>query len=595
MLGVAQKLFADRCGRMPWKRSLGSGSWPILERLLSEGARLHLEITLARQILCDYPEVDEAAAAFLCHLCLAARQGHLCVVVDESGVQPSPQRLWSEMLLEGSPLAEDNLLEEVTALVRAGSSKLPAGVVGFDASSSAPVIKSGSSYYLKRFWTYEMSVAQQVCRLLGESPARKADLGNVSNQVAALLDSGQLNSLQAQAIIKASTGCFTIVTGGPGTGKTYVAGYLIRLLWEALHDLSTYEIVAAAPTGKASANLAASLVRALSGLTDPPRVKSKTLHSLLEVNKRHFEGAVSLTADLIIVDESSMVDVQMMSRLLKAVKNGARLILLGDSEQLPAVEAGGVFADLTASLEKSCVVRLEQCLRTDSIAILEAAASIRDGDVYQLRQVLSSNAQELHFHEWTEGADAYIWNAILEHSASFLHYSNEDSVVLLEQMNRRRILTPLREGPWGVKTLNDRLLEWVRGHQQGPCSVLPIMVVVNDYSKELFNGDVGVLIEDGKESYALFLGTKGVRRFPEVTLPRYEYAFALSVHKSQGSEFDEVLLLLPPRSEVFGRELLYTAVTRAKKRLDIIGASTMLDTLVQRPMERLSGLRDRLW
>lgn len=580
MLGIAQQLFLERRGSKPSSLATALSRWPSLDNLLPKSR--NLELAIATELLSPFPKASEQAAAFICHLCLAARQGHLCVRVDGNTLSPSPRELWNEILIEDS---DDELLKVIDRMIVDGINQLPPELIGFPHHADRPLVVSASHYYLKRFWDGETVVIKHIERLLAKTPTITIDAERLASRSAELTNLKVLNAEQAAALIQAGRSSLTLITGGPGTGKTYVAGHLIQAIRDLVDDSSQIEIVATAPTGKAAANLTTSLTRVLK---QGNHVSARTLHSVLGLSSRQRKVS-ALTADVIIVDESSMVDVQLMSRLLGAVKTGARVILLGDKDQLPAVEAGGIFADLVIALKDKYVVRLTKCHRTDSPAILNLAAAVREGNATQLKAA-SDNIQ---IHNWPD-EETSLWDILKARWTTHLGEVCRDPLSMLQNIHRFRILTPLREGPWGVESINHHLVQWTRQQSGRRPFVLPIMIAVNDYTAELLNGDVGVLVTNVAEPYALFMQGDHVRTIPETALPHYSYAFALSVHKSQGSEFDQVLLLLPSRSEAFGREMLYTAITRARREIEIWSAPSLMNTLLQHRMERLSGLQNRL-
>lgn len=539
MLGIAQKMFYERTGKVP---NLAV-RWPMINSLLDAGCSLYLEEAFAKDLLVQHPQATEKNALFLAYLLLSARQGHLCISTQANTLSPSPSSIFNEIVPIDYPKFDSSLDQAVWE----GAQSLPPGLNN--------IVISGSNIYLRRFWNDETVVIEQFKRLLQAQP---------SSVSTASIGLGQLNDEQRNAVHHACSNCVTLVTGGPGTGKTFTAACLINAL-----SGSVKEMVAAAPTGKAAANLSTKLGEG--------KVIAKTLHSLLGTYKRN-ETDTMLSADLIIVDECSMIDVQMMASLLKAIKTGARLVMLGDSNQLPSVEAGGIFSDLVYASPKNCV-QLNKCLRTESSDILHFADQIRRG------RCEVSEYQDITLTSWPE-KDAIIWDLIKEYCAPFSYGSLNNLESLFTTINQRRILTPLREGPWGVKDINRRLMDFFSHVSQAP-----IIVTATDYSQNLFNGDVGILIN---RSYALFQTPKGLRRIEEQLLPRYEYAYALSVHKSQGSEFNDILLLLPPRSEAFGREVIYTGVTRARKKVHLVTSDQTLQNILKRQMVRHSGIRDRM-
>ena len=265
----------------------------------------------------------------------------------------------------------------------------------------------------------------------------------------------------------------------------------------------------------------------------------KTLHSLLK-NR-------ALSADVVLVDEGSMVDAELMAALFSAIKDGARLILLGDKDQLPPVESGHFFADLAQ--DTHLVAELKTCLRSDLQEIIGIATQVKEGK-----------------------------------SIPFMPLPEVKTLIKQIVDCQIPVLTPLRKGSYGVDHLNHLLYQ---EYQKREAKEIPIIITTNDPHLGLFNGDVGKLIQEEKGLRAYF---PGGRIFSEYLLPRYEYAYVLSVHKSQGSEYERVMILLPEGSERFGKEMLYTAVTRAKKEMTILAHEGVIDKLVSTTSRRFSGL-----
>ncbi|MFQ5730006.1 MAG: exodeoxyribonuclease V subunit alpha, partial [Waddliaceae bacterium] len=430
-------------------------------------------------------------------------------------------------------------------------------------------------------------------------------------------DKEQLNVQQAFAIQNALTKSFTVICGGPGTGKTYTAGHLIKLFWESLDEEQKKgcEICLAAPTGKAAANLQKSLQRATAELEGFKPLKAKTLHSLLEIRSSSFSidrPPTQLKADLILVDESSMIDVRIMALLLASVKTGTRLILLGDRFQLPPVEAGSLFSDVITFLKgderfSENVSELKTCLRVELQAMIDFATAINHGDgskaIELLNEENNTSAIERIRFDVEGGNQRCIQDRLIEYAVTLFpspKVGKNEPGYLLHLYNQFRLLSPLRDGFFGVNEINQKLLlRMMQRVQREEWFAVPIMIVNNDYKMDLFNGEVGILVRRRsydsyvKEGdYAFFPMDQGesFRKIPAILLPKYEYAYCLSVHKSQGSEFDRVLLLLPQGSEVFGREVLYTAVTRARKKLEVWGAEEVLIQTLVKSSARVSGL-----
>ncbi len=310
---------------------------------------------------------------------LAARQGHLCVCIDGS-MTPTPRDLFGQVFAEKLQL-DPLLLEQFEHLHFARPKGLPDELKEL-------IVKNGSLVYLKRFFTDEQLIKDQLKRLLQCSPIL---------QLERTPSAFNLRPAQSDAIHAVRKQSVTFIIGGPGTGKTYTAKQIVAALAQATDR--PLQVALAAPTGKAAANLA----KALEGVENVISKGSKTLHSLLSIGRKADGDWTStvLGDDLVINDECSMIDVHVMGRLLHAVKSGSRLVLLGDPpDQLPSVQAGGVFADLVTAYG-SHVVRLNESMRTDSKQILEAAHCVREGDIERFRQNLHG---DLIQHDWpTEG------------------------------------------------------------------------------------------------------------------------------------------------------------------------------------------------
>jgi len=549
-IGSAQQLFCERTG----KEITTHHRWPLLDRAREEGFFASVDLILAEHLA-----TSEEVAAFLCYLSLCSRRGHLCVKWEDGDLLP--------------PLTSCCPLKELEPLIIAGCMSFPDNI---EAVSTFQTDK-GTLFYFQKNWVYETQVWEQFSRLVKGTPVINVE------QVA--IDDHLLPE-QAQAIRSVCQGGLTIITGGPGTGKTYTAGKLLHYFLMGVNEEQRDHLVIAlaAPTGKAAGHLEANLSHGL-------QVKSGTLHALLEIGmsgQRRRSASTYLEADLVLVDESSMIDVRLMGQLLSAIKPGARLVLLGDKDQLPSVEAGSIFHDLILACrreEGGDVVELSQCMRAERKELIEIAKATRDGDSSAvIQQLLHSGIgwkKEWNTEELIKLAiDAY----------PKVYTEEFDPETMLKEFQCFRILCPLRQGLFGVDRINALCLE---ESLRRDITVAPIIITRTDHQLGLYNGEVGLLV---KGRYAYFperVGTENVRRLSVALLPRYEYAYCLTVHKSQGSEFEQVLLLLPEGSEVFGREIFYTAITRAKKKLEIWGKEpTLMNTLSQESL-RLSGIADR--
>ncbi len=354
-----------------------------------------------------------------------------------------------------------------------------------------------------------------------------------------------LTDEQNLALINAKTQPLSLITGGPGTGKTYTASHIVEAL-----GLPT---ILTAPTGKAAANLE-------KNINFP--VLCGTLHSLLKIRTPldYYREIETLEAGLVIVDECSMIDPLLFARLLSSIGPETNVVLMGDVNQLPAVEGGSIFADLIDS-QRIPTTTLTRCMRSDRKEILELAQSILKGDAEDIRSIdLGFGAGDL------ETIYNNLWNQVKDRDfGSF------------------RILSTLRKGPLGVDALNRFLFEKFCSNTDQ----FPIMIKKNDPKTGLANGDTGILMSGGK---ALI----NDQEFLLSQLPSYEYAYCISVHKSQGSEYEQVLFIVPDGSESFGKEVIYTAVTRAKKILEIDGNPEQIAKALSRSSRKYSTLSSRL-
>ncbi|HEV8052687.1 MAG TPA: exodeoxyribonuclease V subunit alpha [Parachlamydiaceae bacterium] len=622
MTGIARNLFLERTSKKLPGTSEMHSKWPLLEAMLRSKCLGFVDLALATHLL--EPNADESVAALVCHLSIASRLGHVCVAIEEGNITPSIETTWisNEAEYSNSMVKVDSRL--LTQLIVQGSQKVPApfmwDVNGPGDALNSPLIKNDKLFYLQRSWNLETFFLKNFANRFVQtmSTPQLADNGAqfpldqiiVDREVKVLVAEGKLLKEQAAAVMMACRSSLTLITGGPGTGKTYTAGMLLRIIWGAVPASSsaTFNIALAAPTGKAAANLEASINSAMKQLEGFQHIKAQTLHQLLGIkNNRVNQTPAVLGADLVLVDESSMIDIKMMGQLFAAIKPGARLILLGDRHQLPSVEAGSLFADLTSYfLSRSDgqvqVVELKTCLRTELKSIVDLADRIKSGNDDETLALLESHAEGIGLVKFDEHLSIY------EQKKHFLDYViprfpfftklPEDPSLLLEQFAKFRILTPMRNGPFGVDALNALIHQAMVGKMtQKGCFIVPIMVMQNDYRHGLFNGEVGLLVRETESGFALFPSREPggkMRRIPSILMPRYEYAYCLSVHKSQGSEFEHVVLLLPEGTQGFGREALYTGVTRAKRRLEIWSKPHVLSQMMKLQALRQSGIVKRL-
>lgn len=438
-----------------------------------------------------------------------------------------------------------------------------------------------------------------------------------------------------------------IISGGPGTGKTRTVVVLLALL---LEQQPAMRIALAAPTGKAAARLQEAVKSAKATLSCKETIKERlpaeasTIHRLLgsipdSAYFRH-DARNPLPFDAVVVDEASMVDLALLAKLVAAIPPSARLILLGDKDQLASVEAGAVLADLCdgggqhrfsdqfieefnlltgqklpsqpvaarASDLADCLVELRKNYRFgEQSSIYRLSRAVNEGNSERALEVLRESSDSIGAQvSWKPlPAPGALKEALKPHVLSRYkdYLKAADPAQALQAFGRFRILCAVRNGPYGVESMNRVVEEILAEAGLIDARALfyggrPVMVVRNDYNLKLFNGDIGVVRANEVEGLrACFVGPEQtIREFVPLRLPEHETAYALTIHKSQGSEFERVLLILPGEdSAVLTRELVYTGLTRASKEVELWSDQGIFATAVRRKISRRSGLREALW
>jgi exodeoxyribonuclease V alpha subunit len=523
---------------------------------------------------------------------------------------------------------------EASALVACGAGE-PGG---------RPLRLAGGLLYLERYWRQEELVRIQLQRRF-HAPPPEIDQSRLAAALARLFDHeglapGEADSQQLAAAVSA-LGRVSVLAGGPGTGKTTTVARLLALLRD--QPGPALRIALAAPTGKAAARLEEAVRAATAQLAadDQSRLRgvtASTLHRLLgslPSNRSRFrhDATNQLPHDVVIVDEMSMVSLTLMARLLEAVRPSARMVLVGDPDQLSSVEAGAVLADiarapgapdiglgqrlvelgLIADGEEAPVHGVVQLTHTWRFggAIDALARAIRAADADAAIAVLRSGASDVQFREVdleaapTEAsarALAGMAGQVREAGVAMLDAARSGDVAgALAALERHRLLCAHRRGPYGVRRWGLEVERWlaeaIPGYgEDGEWYVgRPVLVTANDYEMSLYNGDTGVIVETPDGVRAAVARGAAPRLFSPVRLDAIQTVHAMTVHRAQGSQFDSVSFVIPPpESPLLTRELLYTAVTRARRQVLLIGSEEAVRRAIERPANRASGLRHRL-
>ncbi|MFC5578842.1 exodeoxyribonuclease V subunit alpha [Lysobacter niabensis] len=511
------------------------------------------------------------------------------------------------------------------------------------APGDVPLVLEGDLLYLRRYREYERRLVAGLLRLAARAPSDDG-LASLAPLFALLFPDAREGDAQARAAALALLRSLLLVTGGPGTGKTTTIARLLLLLAAQARDAGRVapRIALAAPTGRAADRMAASLHRSLAqlraqagidaALFDALPQEARTLHRLLgtipgSTRFRH-DATQPLPFDVVVVDEASMVDLPLMCKLVEAVRDGARLILLGDADQLPSVEAGDVLAAIVeasgdgTALPADAATQLQGMLgapdamatptaplhghrvhlqrgyrQSHSLQLAPLAEAARRGDADNAISLLREGSLAgVSFHaDQNDPLAGGTREALLAPWRELATHGEPHSALALA--DRTRVLTALRDGPQGAMQLNARIEEALAGTQRDAYFHGRLLLVTeNSYRHGLFNGDIGVCLRDDAGAVvAWFEGAGGVRGFHPAALPAHTGAFAMTVHKAQGSEYDTVWLQLPKQdARTLSRELVYTALTRARRAVHLCSSEAVLRAALTRHAQRVSGLAWRL-
>lgn len=591
------------------------------------------------------------AAALVCHF---RSEGHTCLPLARVAGRPLDEILekpGSSTRLPELGIWIDSLLQSGVVIsfdsLKIGVGDVSAHPGALNSAQLAPlVLGPDSKLYLHRFWAYEQEAAAQLRRRSAQMHDHDLEkLSTLFRQFFPVQPGGPFN-WQALATLSAIRRGLTILSGGPGTGKTHTIAWHLGLLF-ALHSPGSPRVNLAAPTGKAAARLSEAIRVAFDkippGIPRPPLelAQASTLHRLLGIRPgigdSNSVAPRLLAADVVIVDEASMLDLVLLVRLLRSLPDSTRLVLVGDQNQLEAVEAGSILGEVWSYPRCGChspawstevgqilgqaipssevestvppladsLVELQRVRRFGEESPIQLfSRAVRQGQIQEARAAWQGNAAGfiLRNHPPQSKRTSALTDRLLAWHQRIV--AAPTPIAALAVYREFRLLTPLRRGSWGVETIHQEVLtEFVRRNVIPPrdtwYSGRPILVTTNSIDLELSNGDTGLALIDPVDGClkVWFESANGdVRSLSPLRMPAHETAYAMTVHKSQGSEFQEILLVLPEEAHpLVNRELIYTAVTRARQKVEIWATeSAVLGGLAQKA-QRHSGMAKALW
>jgi exodeoxyribonuclease V alpha subunit len=532
----------------------------------------------------------------------AMAQGHVCLNLAKL---PESMKHFSKLL----PTSVADWMRALQA----------AKTVGQPGDYKPLILTEQGLLYLYRYWLDEQDVAKAINQRLHQ--VEDLNLAKLQQDLADWHNPIDGIDWQKVAVAIALSRHLAVISGGPGTGKTTIVLKILQCLHNQAADI---RVGLAAPTGKAAARLQ-------QAISQHQNQEVKTLHRMLGISEHNEQGRYNaerpLPLDVLIIDEASMIDISLMAKLMRAMPAKARLILLGDSQQLASVESGAVLANLSeaqqghfseqfiaqlpqlglASSQQSgaealltdSFVRLQHSYRFDKNSLIAQLASLVNlGESEQTVTLLNEQPEST----WMLPDDRNLLTSLASGYHAFVDAveTNKPAREVIQAFDRFRVLAALKQGPQSVSSVNRLMSRYLAQRNWRTLQTYypgrPIMITQNDYRQHLFNGDTGVLLRDehGKLK-ACFYFDVDVRWVDLNRLPAHETVFAMTVHKSQGSEFDAVsILLAEENSPILNRELLYTAITRAKKTLNILASEQVLRHTILSRHQRESGLRGLL-
>ncbi|MCP3927301.1 MAG: exodeoxyribonuclease V subunit alpha [Desulfobacterales bacterium] len=603
-----------------------------LKKIIDSGIFTDIDINFANHI--EELSSDKNSTLFFTAalISLNTRRGHICLELE---------KLSSKLFFIDHRSEEYIYYPSITNWTNA----LDTNVVGKVGDYTPLIIDNKKRLYLFRYWEYQKKVYEFIQNKTKGLSIVNAEIKDDINSL--FKDSKEVVDWQKIAVFTALMKRFCVITGGPGTGKTTTVTKVMALLILAARKsgYKNFRIILAAPTGKAAARLSESVGSSKKKLAIESEILSQipeeayTVHRLLgSIDKSPYfvhNRNNKIPCDLIIVDEASMIDLALMSKLTDAIPEDGRLIIVGDKNQLSSVEAGAVLNDICGGVTSHTytddfIEKSEEILgvapEVDLFAeqpsdmfesIAELKKSYRFGEKNGISQIsrlvnegMGDNGLKVMKNDrfknvkWSKYPDLrdvpdFLKERILKGYKKYFSLDFTDPKLALSYFDLFRVLCVLRDGPYGVKAINGLIESTINsGKSDDFYPGRPVLITRNDYSSGLFNGDTGITIKDeSKNLWVVFRGVDGkINKYHPSRLPEHETVFCMTIHKSQGSEFENILLITPDKdSKIYTREVVYTGITRAKKNVEIAGEERAFIEAVAKRISRSSGLRELIW
>jgi exodeoxyribonuclease V alpha subunit len=495
---------------------------------------------------------DDCIKYALSFLFFQSKKGHLCIKLYNNDIIPS-----------------GSFSVEFIAFIREGFFKLSKYL---SQNKFKVIVEYKNCFYLHKNWIVESILVNEIKRLelissfFLDNPIIKA-------QSQDLFRKKIISNEQFVLFEKFLKKALIFLSGGPGTGKTYLASKLLEIVSKAMPNT---KVIITAPTGKAVSNLQDKITN----LNLKLNYQAKTMHSLLKfqpIQNKNFKN-IKLHADLIIVDEASMVDAYLFAMFLGAIKDSTTVIFMGDQNQLSPIEGGLPFADIVSAKKKLCV-SLKKCHRFENNYLTNALIENRYKefmDEIQLNQIYTKLNMDLPSMTINSSLIPLVEKYLIVRSLKEI-----EPEAVLKKFEQFRILNCIRQGELGVDAINIKLYKFFCEKYSKYNYAYPILITENNSQMRLFNGMTGIIIKEKQEEHAYFMIKNKLQKLPKLSLPKFELGFVISVHKSQGSEYENVYIIMPKGSEVFGRQILYTAITRAKKSVKIAGPLSTIEATIK--------------